>query len=719
MDIKRFLKVVYRFKWLLLVVPVLAVTITYFMVQNLPQQYSSEVKLSTGLLDQSKQVVTEQNTDLFKISQQFSAIMEKLKMKKMLNILSYNLIIHDLSDKKTSFRKYSLKVDSLSANDRQEVIRLYMEKFANKSFLTLADKKGKYDLFEIINSMGYGEYGLGESIEVKHVDNSDFIDISFVSENPDLSAYVVNTLATEFIKNYSSEVNFNQSSSIGMLAADMKNKEEIMTAKNLALKDFKMRNGVLNLDKQSELVYQQITQAEDRKAQLIRDIQATQSTITAIDNKLRSKDPNMGGNVIQDNGVIVNLNNQLEIANRKYINDGFKPTDKKKLDSLVSMKNALTSRNSDKYIVDPQVSRQNLLQQKYALETTLAQFNGSMRSVDIELGQARSKYSAMVPFDAGIQNYMRDADVATKEYTEALNRYNQTKTGQSMGLKLNIEEYGVPGLPEASKKMLYLAGSGIGSFILSVIFLLIIFLMDNSINNSSQLSSATKSKVLGNLSLITTADRSIRSMWNVTDNNDYSVYKNLLRSLRFEISNLMSEDNCNILGVTSLSNGVGKTFVCYSLAYAFAMTGKKVLLIGEEPLFGDKSETKSLIKSQYFESFLIKKQVVAEDLITILNKNDQSSSLLEIQNEKNLKAGFEILKNDFDLVIIDINSLQDINVAKEWLSFTEKSIAIFEAGKSLPYRDKEFINLLKQQTGFMGWVLNKIKLDKFRKIKNS
>ncbi|WP_316814896.1 AAA family ATPase [Pedobacter nyackensis] len=716
MDIKRFLKFLYKYTWVLILVPAIAVTITYFLVKNLPEEYSSSVKLSTGLLDQSKQI-TEQNIDFFKVSQQFSTIMEKLKMKKMLNILSYNLIIHDLSNPGKTFKKYSKKIDSLSTHDRAEVVKLFEEKLNKKSLLTLEDKKGKYDLLGIVSSMGYGEGDLGEKIDVSHSNNySDFVDISFVSEDPNLSAFVVNTLASEFIKTFSSEVNYNQSNSIEILGSDLKRKEDEMNAKNAALKDFKMNNGVLNLDKQSELVYQQITQAEDRKAQVIRDLQSTQNTINAIDRKLSSKEPEMGGDAIRENGEIIKVNSQLELANKKYVDGGFKISDKRRVDSLVAIKNSLTIANSDKYIVDPQVSRQNLLQQKYTLETTLAQLNGSVVSINKELTEAKAKYYAMVPFDAGIQNYMRDADLATKEYTDALARYNQTRTDRSIGLSLNIEEYGVPGMPEASKKTLFLGMSGIGSLFLCVLVLGMVFNLDSTIRTASQLELATKSKVLGNLSYVSTPERGIRTIWNDNDNGNYITYKNLLRSLRFEISAALAADSNNILGITSLGNGEGKTYTAYNLAYSFAMVGKKVLLIGEEPVSADKSDSKAIVRSQNFESFLVKKEVVAEDLITVLNKNKESSSLLEIQNERSLKTGFEVLKNEFDLVIIDIDSLRNINMAKEWLSFTEKNIAVFEAGKSLTDDEKEFVAFLKEQPGFLGWVLNKIKLSE---IKNS
>ena len=150
MDIKAFLKLVKKYKWVLILVPIIAVIITYFLVQNLPKQYSSEVQISTGLLDPSKKLISNENTDFFQINQQFSNIMEKFKMKKIINILSYNLILHDLEQPKSAFRKYSDKIDSLSAEQKQELINLFREKLATKSVLTLADNKGKYKLYVIV-----------------------------------------------------------------------------------------------------------------------------------------------------------------------------------------------------------------------------------------------------------------------------------------------------------------------------------------------------------------------------------------------------------------------------------------------------------------------------------------------------------------------------------------------------------------------------------------
>ncbi len=711
MDIKSFLKTLNRYKWLLVIIPIVTVCITYFLVQNLPKEYASDVQISTGLLDPSKKVISDQNVDFFSVSQQFNGIMEKMKMKKVINLLSYNLILHDLENPNSSFRKYSEKVDSLSQQDKAEVINSYKQKLANKSILALSDNKGKYKLYDIIGSMGYDEEELRKKLEITHQDNSDFINIEFVSENPDLSAFIVNTLATEFISIYSFDVNINQNNSIVLLDSLLKTKEASMNAKNTALSSFKRNKGVLNLNEQSATVYAQITQYEAQRADALKTIQSNIAAITAIESKLGGSDSYISGSSRSDNLEIINLKKKLEAANAAWIDGGFKSSDQKKIDSLSQMIQSRSNKNADENVMDPRASKQGLVQQKINLEVGVQQSKSVVKSMDAELRTLRGKYASMVPYDADIHNYERDADLATKDYMAALDRYNQTRTEKNMGLRLNIEQIGLPGNPEPSKKILYLAGSGFGSFFLCLGYIFVVFMLDRTIKSSSQLAHATNSNAIGVLNKIEGNERSVREIWNDKSGNpNYEMYREMLRAIRFEISSKMDIDNSKILGVTSLNGNEGKTFIAHSLAYAFAMTGKKILLIADEAPYVKSESEKALTTRQNFQTFLMKKEFHTEDLITIMNKSTARTSLLEIQSVKSLKAGFEVLRDEFDMIIVDVNSLHDINIAKEWLLFTEKNIAIFEYGATMNDSDKEFTEYIKNLPGFLGWVLNKMQI---------
>jgi len=708
MNFKSFLNQLLKYKWLVIFLPLLAVLITFLLVRRLPKQYISEARISTGLLDPSKKVISNETVDFFAVNQQFANIVEKFTMKKIINILTYNLILHDLDNPKNAFKRLPEMADSWTGADRQAVIDLFRKKLNDKSLLTLEDDKGKYKLYTIADEMGYSEETLVKNLEVNHAGTSDLITVSYVSENPSLSAYVVNTLSTEFISNYSTDVSLNQNVSAKILDSLLVGKRKIMDEKNGQLSNFKKTKGVLNLNEQSATVYNQISQYESQRADAIRTIQSNSGAVATIESKLRGSDKFINGSSRVDNREIINLKRQLQLANNAFIDGGFKPSDQRKIDSLNRILSSRSAVNADENIIDSRASKQELVQQKLSLEIALQQARSSIRSIDRELGILRGRYSSMVPFDADIQNYERDAELATKDYMTALDRFNQSKTDQKLGLTLEIEQVGLPGNPKPSKKALYLAGSGVGSLGLCLGFIFLLVVVDSSIRDLKQLELSTKSLAIGGLNLLPGKEKNFRTIWNdKSDNKKFTVYKEQIRSIRFEIFNQMESKKQKILGITSLASGAGKTFISYSLAYAFALTGKKVLLVADD-LPVQTSEETGLITSQSFQSFLMKKEFHTEDLITIMNKSHERNSLLEIQNEVSLRNGFDILRNEFDYIIIDINSLSDVNISKEWLLFTERNIAVFEYGKSISESEYSLIRYVKEQPGFIGWVLNKI-----------
>jgi polysaccharide biosynthesis transport protein len=708
MDTKSFFKILNKYKWVVILVVFTTVAVTYFFVQNLPKQYKSNVEISTGLLDPTKKVISNETVDFFKISQQFSSIMEKMEMKKTINILSYRLILHDLQAPQKKFKKYSDLLDSLNQQQKQEVILLYQQKLTSNSLLTLSDDYGPYKLYSIIESMDYGEEDLRKELDISHKDNSDLITVEYTSKNPELSAYVVNTLASEFIRNYSADVSNNANNSNELLDSLVKKKKAVMDEKTAQLSSFKKASGVLNLSEQASAVNAQIITYEAQQADMLSKIDQDVAAINTINSKLRSNDSDIAGSSVADNRELINLTNQLQVANSNVIGGVNVTVNRRRADSLRRLLDEKRTKNSNDNIIDPRVSRQSLVNQRNDLEVSLAKEKGSLRAIRAELSRLKGQFNSMVPYDADIQNYQNAADLATKDYAASFDAFNESKTSQNIsGFRLNIEQIGLPGNPEPSKRAIYVAGSGFGSLIICMGVLLLISVTDNSINTISQLERVTQSKVLGVLSKIEGNERQIREIWNdKSGNKSFETYRTLLRSTRFEINGKMNNDRTEILGITSLLPGEGKTFVAYSLTYAFAMTGKKVLLIADELPVVESSET-GLTLRQNFDTFLVKKEIVTEDLITVLNKSMVQSSLLETQTMQNLQIGFEKLRKEFDIIIIDINNLQDINIAKEWLLFTDKNIAVFEAGKTLQNGDMHLVDYLKEKPGFLGWILNK------------
>ncbi|MCH5685112.1 hypothetical protein LWM68_13165 [Niabella sp. W65] len=204
--------------------------------------------------------------------------------------------------------------------------------------------------------------------------------------------------------------------------------------------------------------------------------------------------------------------------------------------------------------------------------------------------------------------------MAAKEYADAQAMLEQTNMLTKAGIRLNLAEPGLPQLPEPSKNILYVGLSGVSSFLVCLFTLFVVFMLNTTINDPKHLEAATGQKVIGSLNLIEEEDKDLRTIWEDEQNVlSYSVYKDLLRSLRFELLEELSGDN-NVLGITSLLDGEGKSFIAGGLSYAFAMMGKNVLLISNDhqgltSLVTNKKEKNNNTgdRNQVFESFLKKR----------------------------------------------------------------------------------------------------------------
>ena len=178
MELSNFLQLINRQKFILIGIPLFALLLTFFLVRKLPDTYTSHGRLATGLIDQSQQELinnNQTNSDDNKISQQFSNLIQMMQLKKIYDQVSYQLIIHDLTDD-SPYHKPSKLMKDLSKDAKKHALDVFTKKYKQREPLSLwdADEKG---LNELIVSMGYDEPKLKNKMVIYRANNSDFIDM--------------------------------------------------------------------------------------------------------------------------------------------------------------------------------------------------------------------------------------------------------------------------------------------------------------------------------------------------------------------------------------------------------------------------------------------------------------------------------------------------------------------------------------------------------------
>ncbi|WP_342085857.1 exopolysaccharide transport family protein [Dyadobacter sp. OTU695] len=705
-EVIQFLRLLQRNKITLILVPLITVIVCYFLVRRLPDTYESHARIATGLVDKTDQVITRAKDEQDQqIARKFESLIQVMRLKRTLDQVSYRLILNDLKGLKDStWREPVRELEEMSKADKAKAIALITGKYQKREELFLWKPEEK-KLSDIIVDMGYGANTLREKLIIYRIGAGDYIDIEFEAEHPELTAYVINTLAQEFISDNSLRVVGNNKKTIDFLESFMLQKLSALNQRMNTLKNFKIQNRVLNLNEQAKSIYGQMADFETRRQIAQKDIIAYTAAIGNIDRRFNPTERKYFESALTDiNQKIIATKINLRALNERYILSNFDNRVKFSLDSLRSRLSEEINEATDKYAYNPMVVKQDLVNQKLSMEISLELAKNSVASIQGELDRLNRKFDGLVPNEAKIQEYETSIDIASKEYIEALQRYNEASLEFSFPVYLRLIERAMPGEVQASKKMVLVILSGVISFVFCVFVFFILYYLDKSIRYPLQLANETGNPVLGYLNALDKDSNLSLSGMNASDDKSLRLYKNLVRSIRYELDNEMSDPK--VIAVTSLGYGVGKTPFVIALAWAFSKINKTVLIIDGN--FSQPDISKLNPDSTPFENFVKSNNLpeAAPGQISILGSKTGDISVLELAGEKLIGERLQALKTRFDIILIETDSLRAMNRAKEWVSFSDLVVSVFAAGRTIGSEDQSKIQYLNSLNGkFAGWVL--------------
>jgi uncharacterized protein involved in exopolysaccharide biosynthesis/Mrp family chromosome partitioning ATPase len=721
MEIGNFFKLLKKYILIIILVPIIATAGAFFYIKKLPDNYSSHAQIATGIIDASRHLLDKDanvNVQEQQVLSEFSNLMAIMKLKKIINQVSYTAILHDLKNPNETYRKPSKDFLEMNEDGRESAIKTFQYKFDHLEALSLynADEK---KLDELLHSMKYDDVSLLKDLLIFRDDESDFISVSYDSENPQLSATVVNVLCTQFISYYTKTVKANESNAVAFLSTLLDKKRNALNDKTAQLQQYKIDNGIINLDEQSKEIFSQIMVYNTKKQEAEKDIASYEGALKNIDNKFNPNDRKyVEATVSKYNQAITSTQDQLHAMLNKYIRSNYNPVYKPIVDSLQNQLTSQIHQTDDKYITSPLTHVDDLVKQKLTLEVSRDLAKYSIKSINDELGSLNSKFNRLVPFDAKVKTYNFDIDIASKEYLDVLNKYNETNLKSNFSIKLIQVEVGAPEAAQPSKKMLLLALSFILTLFVCVFVLFMMFYLDNSIKEPAELVNKTQLPLLGYLNRIAGPSLDLRKLWDVENRDKMQQFKELLRSIRFEIDQELRGEK--IIAVTSMGPNEGKTLFATSLAYSYSMINKKVLLIDGN--FDKPDLTQATNPTMYLEEYFKNNPYydytleVIGGTAAVFGNHGGDVTLLEIGEEAFIKTRFDDLRSKYDIIIIDTAPLSALNKSKEWLLFANKTIAIFEADKELTNAQKPYLAFLKSLGNkFGGWVLSKATFDKRKK----
>lgn len=748
MDIAVLFRVLLERKWILILIPLVAAVVTFAVMSNMPNEYKSKAQISTGFTINNDIVQLDGNYNAREAEVKFGNLMETMKSPILIGMLSYRMLLHDLTADYPFKRIEQEKLNSLRSSPnnyvggltKQELVNLLEAKLDSITLLT-SYKENEKEVIQLLRFYGYDYDAVLRNLQIKRANYSDYINIEYTSVNPELSAFATNTLVEEIIRYNNQMSSARLDRSLEYYTRLVQQKREELDEKSEALKTFKASNQVINFNAENEANVSQIANLEIRKQEEERNVYRLRLAIENLTRRLNETGGASGG--VSNNARLIEVREEINKLNRQ-LRDSNDPSLQNRIDSLRAIQIELAGASTAFSQDGQRITRSDLLEEREQLRIELAVAERSLGSIQTTLNLLKGNTTGLASKEATIAGLQREVDLAAQEYLEAQEKYNIARNS-SQGSVSTIKQvlYGQPAVkPESSKIWIFTALGWALSFSLCVVAIILLEFVDTSIKTVPQLENLSGIPVLGAINNIDSKRVDLGGVF--SKNNDLDdvpeveLYRRLIRKIRYEIESKKSK----VILVTSTKQGEGKSFLILSLAYSLSLIQKKVLIIDTN--FKNNALTRMLIAKPRFDKLLeasnyknpskllvspdgdqfedtssdkdvkdkYKQTIISPTFlenIDIIGSRGGDESPAEILSGRNFREVLDELSTDYDYIFLEGASLNDYSDSKELVEFSNLVLPVFSAQSVIKQMDRESIAYLKRLDGkLIGSVLNRV-----------
>ena len=434
MDLLYFATMLWRKRWLILLLTVAAGAATFWLASQKAVFYKSTATMATGIISDldkgDKEVVFVQEYD---VNNRFNNLMEMMRSHTSLAMLSNQLVLHDLTNPKPFRSLDAVKqqfgadtLKSLTAVIERQIARTRQTEPTDSTWL--ANEK---QVEAIAKLLKYDEYQLASTLQINRVTQTDYLRLEFVSESPELSAYVVNHFLEHFIAYYNNVKNLNNTGSLQFLARLVNQKKAEVDGKVQSLKNYKLTENVADLDEETKSLLDQIQQLELAREESNKRIPAYERTLNAYETYATTTEAEFE-KLQAANKNIKDLSDQIKQLTDKYISTGRKDTAlKKQIDDLNAQREVEIRKTANQIgkgslpsTKDLAQKGENLWERRLETENELEMARQSVRSMDNEIGRLRGRVSGLVSNEATISTIDREIAMLSDEYLTLVDKLN-------------------------------------------------------------------------------------------------------------------------------------------------------------------------------------------------------------------------------------------------------------------------------------------------------
>ncbi|MDQ6844898.1 MAG: Wzz/FepE/Etk N-terminal domain-containing protein [Bacteroidota bacterium] len=723
MDLLYFLRVLYRKKWIIFFLTFLALVAAFVFLLFKKPLYESVAQYSTGFTaDKVKLTDGSSIADLYTADTKFDNVIETFKSPRVLGMISYKLLLNDLENPAKPYRHLTdkQKQSAIYKSVNKEAAMQILRNKISKGELLRSDDEAEKRLLELLKLYNYDYAGLTKYLFIVRVEKTDYLDIVFRSENPELSAWVVNAMGTEFL-NYYQNLNFQRTE---------ENVQNIKELEKLQAKKVDSLSNVLLAEKQSQGTIDPVSRSTSAM-ETVKDIEGKlaeeKSKYDEHYNRLQYLQNNLKtiqsatGNLSGNNSEVVKLMDKQHKLEADLIAKGGNDADlQRQIKDIRAEINQKSNSGVSKAKATEDISElQNKINEEDALmkaaQSTITDYNAKIRYY---MGLTNVNPGSNVKIDV-----IRDKlDLEQKQLANIKDKLNQaeglSKDDPTANFKRTL--LGQPAVePEPKKSIITMGISGVSMFFLSSFIFLFLEIFNASIKTPYGFEKLVKLKLISVINSIRLKSKNVSEIMldegNENPGSSENLYKNNIRKLRYELG----VSGIKTFLFTSTQRKTGKSTIIEALAYSFLLNKKKVLIM-------DLNMHNNTLTQKFNANILI--QDLSEKInpnLSLAMQGVTGNTLMENLDIIGCKEGsltpsealfkldmaslIRFLEEKYDFIFIEGSSLNNYADSKELVQYAGGVVSVFSAEYAVTQTDKssiQFLQGLKEKN--LGAVLNNV-----------
>ena len=514
MTLVQFFRIFNRNLNLFLLSAIVMAIVAYLLTRNAPSTYESKTEIFTGIASGvNLESVNSSKVDYFTTSNAYDNLINIIKSRRTLEEVGYRLLYqHMLLDSadpriisKTNYGHFRYKMpkeleDSLLVEDDKEATLENIRQYHKENVM---DQKVRLT-FEYGGSP-YSYESL-KSISVDRVQNSDLLQISYSFNDPGIAQNTLEILNKVFTARMS-EIKVGQSMDVIEYFREKVDEasKELAAAEN-QLKEFKVRNKIINYEHQTKSISVEKEQLEDEYQKEKAEKESAEAALEKLNRQLKLNKVmiKFGSSILQKRKKLADMKTkiaQLEVYYNQPEVLAELRAEAEKLEAELT-EDMLTRYEFSR--TKEGIKKETLLNEWLDYTLQLDKSKARLKIFEKRQEYFKNVYSEFAPLGSEIGRLKRKINVAEKNYLELQNSLNQALLRQrseklsSGGAVVTVPPY-YPTSPKPSKTTLLILVAAVVGFMVPFVLVVLIEFLDSTVRTPIRGEELTGLKIMGAL----------------------------------------------------------------------------------------------------------------------------------------------------------------------------------------------------------------------------